>query len=139
MKYCPRCDLEKEDVDFSKRKLRSGKEILQSICKLCNKLAHKKHYIENKQDYIDKAKKNTLKNVEFVNKLKEESPCKDCSKFYPSYVMDFDHVLDKLYGIANIVRAKSRKTLLEEIAKCEIVCSNCHRIRTHNRIYGTIS
>lgn len=133
MKYCNKCSTDKEDVEFSKRRLKSGKEILQSICKECNKLAHKKHYIENKQSYIQKAKKHNKKNIDFINKLKEETPCKDCNKFYPSFVMDFDHLRDKLYGISRITKAKSRKILLEEIAKCEIVCSNCHRVRTHSR------
>lgn len=136
MKHCNSCNLDKEEIEFSKRKLRSGKEILQAICKSCNKIAHRKHYVENKQDYIEKARKNSKKNVELVNKIKEETPCKDCNNFYPCYVMDFDHLRDKLYGIASITRAKSKKTLLDEIAKCEVVCSNCHRIRTHKRHMG---
>lgn len=62
-------------------------------------------------------------------------PCLDCRKRYPSYVMDFDHVTgDKCF---NIGMAASRNTplaaLLEEIAKCDVVCANCHRERSYGR------
>jgi hypothetical protein len=54
---------------------------------------------------------------------------------YPPYVMDFDHVRDKKsfeIGIA-VGRNKPLAKLLPEIEKCDVVCSNCHRVRTHNR------
>lgn len=73
---------------------------------------------------------------DYIRSLKEESPCSDCGNNYPYYVMDFDHVSgDKLYNIGDMLGSKrsSWKALLAEIDKCEIVCSNCHRIRTHNR------
>lgn len=60
-------------------------------------------------------------------------PCKDCGQNFPPYVMDFDHVSGiKKFSIANKVGG-TWKALTEEIAKCEVVCSNCHRIRTWQR------
>ena len=60
-------------------------------------------------------------------------PCKDCGVAYPPYVMDFDHIRGrKVRGIGKMLTS-SWSTLQAEIAKCEIVCSNCHRERTHQR------
>ena len=62
-------------------------------------------------------------------------PCADCGRRYPPYVMDFDHVRGSKVG--NISHLKVRSTsaaLLAEIAKCEVVCANCHRIRSHERL-----
>jgi hypothetical protein len=49
--------------------------------------------------------------------------------------MDFDHVRgEKLFEIGQAPsKGASLATLLAEIAKCEVVCSNCHRQRTHDR------
>ncbi len=45
--------------------------------------------------------------------------------------MDFDHVRGKkLFNIAN-GRYRTWKSVIIEIAKCDLVCANCHRIRTH--------
>jgi hypothetical protein len=61
-------------------------------------------------------------------------PCADCGKSYPHYVMDFDHLRDKVINIARAaVKDWSLKRLQAEIDKCEVVCSNCHRERTHRR------
>lgn len=69
------------------------------------------------------------KGKELVNKYKDV-PCADCGHKYPPCVMDFDHIKDtKKFTIANKLR--SVELLLQEIAKCEVVCANCHRIRTH--------
>lgn len=69
---------------------------------------------------------------EFVKNYKETHPCVDCGNFYPACVMDFDHLpeFEKTKGIAIMARNTTLPRLLEEIAKCELVCSNCHRIRT---------
>lgn len=59
-------------------------------------------------------------------------PCADCGIQYPPYVMDFDHRGDKLFEISDITgRDGSLDRFLTEIAKCDVVCSNCHRERTH--------
>jgi hypothetical protein len=35
-----------------------------------------------------------------------------------------------------LISTLSKKKIDEEIAKCEIVCSNCHRVRTYKRRAG---
>lgn len=61
-------------------------------------------------------------------------PCVDCKVSYPHYVMDYDHVRgEKTKNLAKMVGRTSWDKILEEIDKCELVCSNCHRIRTHIR------
>ena len=59
----------------------------------------------------------------------KDVPCADCGHKFPTYVMDFDHVRgEKSFNISR-GRGHSIKKLKEEIAKCDIVCANCHRIR----------
>jgi predicted HNH restriction endonuclease len=49
--------------------------------------------------------------------------------------MDFDHRPGetKAFEISQMLGKVSMETLEAEIAKCDIVCANCHRIRTHRR------
>lgn len=63
-------------------------------------------------------------------------PCMDCGGRFPPYVMDFDHRdgAAKSMEISNIIRRGwSWQKLAREIALCDIVCANCHRIRTFKR------
>lgn len=59
-------------------------------------------------------------------------PCKDCGVKYPTECMDFDHLENKEFGIGDH-SVKDIEKILAEIAKCEVVCANCHRIRTKKR------
>jgi hypothetical protein len=78
---------------------------------------------------------------EYVQRLKVEARCPDCGGKFHSVAMDFDHVSGaKVQHISRMVSQPhhySWDALLAEIAKCEIVCANCHRVRTHER--GIIS
>lgn len=68
----------------------------------------------------------------FLEELKDV-PCADCSGRFPPECMDFDHVIgDKRYGVGAVAHV-SRRVILEEAAKCDIICANCHRIRTRQR------
>lgn len=70
----------------------------------------------------------------YIREFKERHPCVDCKIQYPYYVMDFDHVRGKKHkNVMELVPTLSKKKIDEEIAKCEVVCSNCHRVRTHLR------
>lgn len=72
---------------------------------------------------------------EYLQNLKNTTPCADCGSSYPYWVMDFDHVRGKKrFNIAQYSNMViSLEAVQEEVAKCEIVCSNCHRHRTHIR------
>ena len=73
----------------------------------------------------------------YIKEIKERNPCMDCKVAYPYYMMDFDHVRGrKQANVAELIGTLSKKRIDEEIAKCEVVCSNCHRIRTHMRKMG---
>jgi hypothetical protein len=64
----------------------------------------------------------------------KDKPCADCGVSYPPYVMDLDHLRDKVEIVGRLVaKSASYKRIQDEIAKCEVVCSNCHRERTHRR------
>jgi hypothetical protein len=62
-------------------------------------------------------------------------PCTDCGLRFPFYVMQFDHrdSLDKRYTVTRMIGRAGKKRILEEAAKCDIVCANCHRDRTYRR------
>ena len=61
-----------------------------------------------------------------------EHPCVDCGESDP-VVLEFDHLGDKKFGIADGIRNRNWQDVLDEIAKCEVVCANCHRRRTAKR------
>jgi hypothetical protein len=72
-------------------------------------------------------------NVEFVRAIKLERGCTDCGYNAHAEALDFDHVDgDKRGDIASLLWS-SQAQLLAEIAKCEVVCANCHRVRTTQR------
>lgn len=74
------------------------------------------------------------RNRQIVIKAKDR-PCTDCGVKYHPYVMDFDHRPDekKRGEVSDIASCNGLKVLLAEIAKCDVVCSNCHRLRTLQR------
>lgn len=75
--------------------------------------------------------RNRARRREWLNALKS-GPCADCGQTFPPVCMDFDHLGDdKTQIVSRLVYANASKaTVLAEIAKCDLVCSNCHRIRT---------
>ena len=150
---CTKCGDDKEDTEFHNRKDRpKGKA---SMCAKCSNKRWQKYkeqnpakIAQNFQNWKDtpgnmerlkvlwaQRDRNREKRLrEILNTIKD-APCQDCDVKYPSYVLDFDHRPGetKLFNVGHVSKAGSVKRLLEEIAKCDLVCSNCHRIRTHNR------
>ncbi len=59
-------------------------------------------------------------------------PCADCGEKYPPCVMDFDHrrAEEKNFSIGPSVTNKGFSEIMAEIEKCDVVCANCHRLRT---------
>jgi transposase len=72
--------------------------------------------------------------------IKENSGCVDCKEKYPHYMLEFDHLpeFQKLDSPTNIMHNYSWEKAMEEISKCDIVCANCHKIRTWQRYLDSI-
>lgn len=72
---------------------------------------------------------------DYVRRSKEASPCLDCGKPYPYYVMDYDHVRgEKTDDISSMTQHYISFTRIQaEMDKCDLVCANCHRERTFQR------
>lgn len=94
----------------------------------------------NSGDHLEKARVYRAKRRDatrtFLDQYKDR-PCVDCGVRYNPWQMDFDHrdPAKKLYNVSRIFLT-NRKTLEAEIAKCDPVCSNCHRDRTQRRVHG---
>lgn len=105
-----------------------------SYCKSCHNDYQKAYYKKNPRSINESSikRKKAIREIIIDSKNK---PCADCGIKYPYYVMDFDHLEDKKFILAVAAsKLRSIKTVLAEIAKCEVVCSNCHRERTFARI-----
>ena len=73
---------------------------------------------------------------EFIVYYKEANPCVDCNNYYPFCVMQFDHLpeFEKSFNIARFhEHTASLSEVKAEMAKCDLVCGNCHAIRGHIR------
>ncbi len=68
----------------------------------------------------------------------KSKPCSDCKNSFPVCCMDFDHRENKKHNVGSMFAHHYSRELIElEVAKCDLVCSNCHRIRTQKRKTGT--
>lgn len=132
MRHCPRCLTDKPLDQFAARNSTTGS--LNAYCKACSAEYTRDHYAANRAKYIEKARRQDKKRRDFIRSLRER-PCADCGVQYPWYVMEFDH-LPEFVKSASVTRLQKRsmKVLMEEVAKCEVVCANCHCVRTYNRM-----
>lgn len=72
------------------------------------------------------------RNAQLIARLKQK-PCQDCGHTFPVESMDFDHVRGQKKGNISALLARPTRELEQELEKCELVCSNCHRQRTRDR------
>lgn len=89
----------------------------------------------NKKEKPEKRSAKNKKEVQqMLGQMKEKNGCLDCGGNFPWYVLDFDHVRGKkVANIGQMLDYFSIEDILKEVAKCDIVCSNCHRHRTYIR------
>lgn len=82
---------------------------------------------------VEKARRFYKTRYEVINLLKNK-PCTDCGVMYEPCQMDFDHRPGEIKKF-NIGReyCRSLTSIREEMEKCDLVCANCHRLRTYNR------
>lgn len=122
-KICSKCKIEKLITEFDRQHHRWHPQ-----CKQCRVRGPKERASQKVR--ADKRRKE-IKGL--LDKLKS-IPCMDCGIQYKPYVMDFDHRdRSTKLGTLSHMHTWSNNKIYAEIEKCDVVCANCHRERTHNR------
>lgn len=131
---CKKCenDLPEEFFNYKNKK----EKIKQSFCKECTSNYRKEYYNKNKEKAIEYSKKTTkdirIRNRQFVWDYLKEHPCIECGEKNP-VTLEFDHRDEKtkVMDISSAVdNGWSIKKISEEIKKCDVLCSNCHKVKT---------
>jgi hypothetical protein len=145
MKKCPKCKIEYDESFFWKE--RGNKDGYSCHCIKCSKEKNRlwklknpdgpksasKNWRNNNPEQVKRQHKIAYaKKRQLMNDIKQKHGCLICGEDSVC-CLDFHHILDKDYDVTHLT-AKSYKIILNEIAKCVIVCCNCHRKIHFNKI-----
>jgi hypothetical protein len=93
------------------------------VCANCHRL---RTYKESKRPLSIQYRYNKT----IIDAVKRNTACVNCGKFFEPCQLDFDHTTkNKVADITRLLE-KPFEVLLDEIRKCQLVCANCHRIRS---------
>ena len=143
IKRCPKCEKDLPTTSFSYRDAEHRR--IQSYCRDCQNEAWRRWYAseQNRRRHKalvrDRRRRRRDRHRQIVLEAKAV-PCADCGVQYAPHVMDFDHRIGgepKVSAVSAMVHVVGTEALLAEIAKCDVVCANCHRERTHKRAGGS--
>lgn len=134
MRRCGRCGESKPVEEFAWR--RKARKQRDNYCRPCRAAYKQEHYRAHRRRYIDQSqlrkKEVFAERLAFLIDFLREHPCVDCGESDP-VVLEFDHLRDKSFSVSQGFRDRRWQSVLDEIAKCEVVCANCHRRRTARR------
>lgn len=105
---------------------------------------NKKQILKYQRDWYAKNKKTEIVRVlkrknsmrEWLFNLKLTLKCEQCGMAHPG-CLEFHHLdaAAKSFAIsAGISNGKSKETILAEMKKCRVLCSNCHKIEHYNQL-----
>lgn len=105
--------------------------------RLSSRINRKKYYYQDVEKYRTESRNQKAEQRskwrDFLWNFKS-NPCTDCRNSFPHFVMELDHTRgEKSFGVTISASGRPWKVLMEELAKCDLVCANCHRRRTWER------
>ncbi|WP_448810826.1 hypothetical protein [Agromyces bauzanensis] len=137
-KFCSACQQSKPTVEFNVR--RASSDGLQNICRPCNRAKARRYYAEHRREHVRviMARKAMIRRatLEAIGEYLQVTPCKDCGEG-DVRVLDFDHrpEAQKSRDVMKLVQdGYSLARVMEEIAKCDVRCRNCHAKVTYERM-----
>lgn len=88
-----------------------------------------------KQTLSKRRKRKVAERKAIVDRIKLSHGCKDCGYNANPIALQFDHVRGEKYMCVSfaVTKVLNINKILAEIEKCEVVCANCHLIRTEKR------
>jgi hypothetical protein len=127
----------KPRVEFARAKNRA--DGLQPYCRPCRSdLDHEAYEREVGRSVPRQFRTSyAISREDWLRSVKAGRPCTDCGRVFDPQVMQWDHLpqFDKVGEIGGgpWLAGRTPEEILVEIAKCELVCTNCHTIRTFRR------
>lgn len=126
-KICNICETEKSIDEFLWRNKQKG--LKHHSCRLCYKELRKKSYEKNRDYYLNKSSNRRKVINKWYKDYKNNKKCYFCDES-ESVCLDFHHIDEdtKNYNVSSMTRnTYSIDRIEEEMDKCIIICSNCHR------------
>lgn len=126
-KICCKCKEEKDLKEFSKNKTRRDGH--SSCCRQCHSVYHKKWHEKNKTQRRTDIKDYKIASRNWLHKYKLTLTCSRCPENHPA-TLDFHHINgdEKEINLGSAGRMGwSITRIKKEIAKCIVLCANCHR------------
>ena len=133
---CTVCGVERPISEFPVKNKKTGRR--GTRCRGCRSAYGKLHYKKNRDSYLSRTKARRHKERDsywsWLMMYLVAHPCVDCGETDP-VVLQFDHRDDttKVATVGALLARASWASLLGEIAKCDVRCANCHRLRTAER------
>ena len=90
-------------------------------------------YQKNKAKHISYVRNRDKKIKQWLKDYKKTLECEECGENHPA-CLDFHHTdpQEKEFAMGRVNKFLSIKLLQDEIAKCRVLCSNCHRKKHWN-------
>jgi len=109
-------------------------------CKSCHRAMRRANYVANREQGIQQAKAATEKRKAAYKALKSGLRCERCGFSHPAALhFHHTHPTTKEFGLAAAVRRGfSEARIQAEIAKCVVLCANCHAIEHHGEQFPAI-
>ena len=97
----------------------------------------RKWYRENKEKHIAYVRNRDKKIKDWLKDYKKTLECEECGENHPA-CLDFHHIdpSKKSFSLGRINKFLCKKLIKEEIAKCSVLCANCHRKKHWNERNG---
>jgi len=130
-KKCSSCKLDlpanKENFNY-----RYDRGKLKGICKKCQSDYKKKHYEDNKKEYMQKSFKYKQDFKLWFTEIKNKLKCSLCNEDR-YWVLDFHHTNpnEKDGNVSVMISNCNKSKIISEMEKCIVLCSNCHRDLHH--------
>lgn len=130
MKVCTKCKEAKALSEFRVVNAATGRHA--AYCKSCQRQVSRDHYSANRETHkrrvISNSQERAVKNREWFKEFKASLSCNRCGEDHIA-VLDFHHSdpATKEQAVGTMLYSWSKEAILQEIAKCEVLCSNCHR------------
>lgn len=132
MKTCSKCRQPKDVGNFCKSaRMKDG---LQSWCKACMTKNTLKRYRKDKIRFKTRNTRYKRDKCAKVYEYLQNYKCVDCGEDRVA-VLEFDHLdpTKKIAEVSTLCFGYSWEIILAEIKKCDVVCANCHKLRTAHR------